>query len=52
MKLQFNPNLSYQQEAVQAVTDLFDGQETCSSNFSVPSFDSQGLMQNATPTGR
>jgi len=51
MKLQFDPNLSYQQEAVQAVTDLFDGQETCSSNFSVPSFDSQGLMQNETELG-
>ncbi len=51
MKIQFDPNLTYQQEAVQAVTDLFDGQETCISNFSVPSFDSQGLMQNETELG-
>ena len=51
MKLQFDPNLSYQLEAVQAVTDLFDGQETCSSNFSVPAFDTQGLMQNETELG-
>jgi len=39
MKIQFDPNLEYQQEAIRAVTDLFDGQEICSSNFSVPSFD-------------
>ena len=51
MKLQFDPNLEYQQEAVRAVTDLFDGQEVCDSNFSVPSFDAQGLMQNETELG-
>ncbi|WP_456323200.1 hypothetical protein [Hydrogenimonas sp.] len=51
MKIQFDPNLNYQQEAIQAITDLFDGQETCNSNFSVPSFDSQGLMQNETELG-
>ena len=51
MKLQYDPNLEYQQEAVRAVTDLFDGQEVCDSNFSVPSFDVQGLMQNETELG-
>jgi len=51
MKLQFDPNLEYQQEAVRAITDLFDGQEVCDSNFSVPSFDAQGLMQNETELG-
>jgi type III restriction enzyme len=51
MKLRFDPNLSYQQEAIQAVTDLFDGQETCGGSFSVPAFDAQGLMQNETELG-
>ncbi len=51
MKIQFDPNLDYQQEAIKAVTDIFDGQEVCRSNFSVPSFDSQGLMQNETELG-
>lgn len=51
MKIQFDPNLEYQQEAVKAVTDIFEGQEICSSNFSVPSFDSGGLMRNETELG-
>jgi len=44
MKIQFEPNLKYQQEAVSAITDIFDGQEICQSNFSVPSFDTKGCM--------
>ena len=44
MKIQFEPNLEYQQEAVSAITDIFDGQEICQSNFSVPSFDTKGCM--------
>lgn len=51
MKIQFDPNLEYQQEAIRSVTDIFEGQEVCSSNFSVPSFDTQGLMQNETELG-
>jgi len=51
MKIQFDPNLEYQQEAIKSVTDIFEGQEICSSNFSVPSFDTQGLMQNETELG-
>ena len=51
MKIQFDPNLDYQQEAIKSVTDIFDGQEVCRSNFSVPSFDSQGLLQNETELG-
>ena len=41
MKIQFDPNLEYQQEAIKSITDLFEGQESCSSNFSVPSLDTQ-----------
>ena len=51
MKIQFDPNLDYQQDAIKSVTDLFDGQEVCSSNFSVPSYGSQGLLQNETELG-
>jgi len=31
MKIQFDPNLDYQQEAIKSVTDIFEGQEVCSS---------------------
>ena len=34
MKLKFNPNLDYQDEAVKAVVDLFDGQNSVMSYFS------------------
>ena len=35
MKFQFDPNLDFQMEAVQAVTDIFKGQEICRTNFTV-----------------
>ena len=35
MKLQFNPNLEYQKEAIDAITGIFDGQEICKTNFTV-----------------
>ncbi len=35
MKLHFEPNLDYQLEAIDAVCDLFRGQETCSTVFTV-----------------
>jgi len=51
MKIQFDPNLEYQQEAIKSVTDIFEGQEVCTSNFSVPSFDNDGLYNNETELG-
>ncbi len=51
MKIKFDSNLEYQQEAIKSVTDIFEGQEVCSSNFSVPSLDTSGLMQNETELG-
>jgi type III restriction enzyme len=51
MKIQFDPNLEYQQDAIKSVTDIFEGQEVCSSNFSVPSFDNNGLYNNETELG-
>lgn len=35
MKIQFDPNLDFQREAINAVVDLFDGQEVCRTNFTV-----------------
>ena len=35
MKIQFNPDLDYQQEAIASIVDLFKGQEVCQTNFTV-----------------
>ena len=35
MKLRFEPDLDYQQDAIVAVCDLFRGQETCRSEFTI-----------------
>ncbi len=35
MKIQFEGNLSYQQDAIEAVVDVFKGQEKLQSNFTV-----------------
>ncbi len=35
MKLHFEPNLDYQLQAINAVCDLFDGQQTCRTEFTV-----------------
>ncbi|OWT33795.1 type III restriction endonuclease subunit R [Methanobrevibacter sp. 87.7] len=35
MKLKFDPNLDYQKEAIKAVTDLFEGQSSMTSYFSI-----------------
>jgi len=35
MKLHFEPNLDYQFQAIEAVCDLFRGQETCRIEFTV-----------------
>ena len=34
-ELKFDASLGFQQEAVQAITDIFRGQKVCQSNFSV-----------------
>ncbi len=41
MKLQFDPDLHYQEQAVSSVVDLFKGQTPKQSNFSVTSYVSQ-----------
>ena len=35
MKIQFDPNLDYQKQAVASVTRVFEGQEICQTNFTV-----------------
>jgi len=35
MKIQFDSSLGYQQEAINAIVDIFKGQEVCESNFTV-----------------
>lgn len=35
MKLHFEPNLDYQHAAIESVCDLFRGQETCRTEFTV-----------------
>ncbi|MGA2765100.1 MAG: DEAD/DEAH box helicase family protein [Spirochaetia bacterium] len=44
MKLHFEPNLDYQLQAIEAVCDLFRGQETCRSEFTV-------TLSRAEPNG-
>ncbi|CAA9891573.1 conserved hypothetical protein [Candidatus Methylobacter favarea] len=33
MKLQFNADLDFQRDAINAVTDIFEGQDTLQTNF-------------------
>ena len=35
MKIQFNPDLDYQHEAIDSIVDIFDGQETNQTNFTI-----------------
>lgn len=47
MKIKFENNLTYQQEAIEAVVDIFKGQEKLESNFSVlsPTVDKDGAYK-------
>ena len=47
MKLKFNPNLTYQEEAISAVVDLYKGQQSAQSNFTVLSFGAQVGLYDA-----
>ncbi len=35
MKIKFNPDLDFQHDAINAITAVFEGQETCQTNFTV-----------------
>ena len=44
MKLQFDANLHYQEQAVSAVVDLFRGQTPKQSSFTISNYSDQGTM--------
>jgi type III restriction enzyme len=44
MKLQFDPNLDFQREAINAVVDLFEGQQVCRTNFTVASLKKEAQI--------
>lgn len=35
MKIQFDPHLDYQRQAIDSIVDIFEGQEVCQTNFTV-----------------
>jgi len=45
MKLQFDPNLDYQKEAIAAIVAIFKGQEKCRTNFTVAPLKSQPQLR-------
>ncbi len=54
MKLHFEPNLDFQQQAIKAVVDLFAGQEICRSEFTVEKprcSAGQGLLGGIVDSG-
>ena len=53
MKIQFESNLTYQNQAINSIVDIFEGQEVCQSNFSVPKFggDILGITDNELGIG-
>jgi len=46
MKIQFDSSLSYQQDAIDSIVDIFKGQEICDSNFTVYSPEFLAKQQN------
>jgi len=44
MKLQFDPNLDFQHEAINAIADLFEGQNVCKTNFTVAPLKREAQM--------
>ena len=52
MKLQFDKNLEYQQQAIASVVDLFRGQTPMQTNFTVSAYNGQiGLFDTENGTG-
>ncbi len=53
MKIKFENDLAYQNRAIDSIVDIFEGQEICQSNFSVPKFggDVLGLTDNELGIG-
>ncbi|MDP2750051.1 MAG: DEAD/DEAH box helicase family protein [Nanoarchaeota archaeon] len=53
MKIQFESNLNYQNNAINSIVDIFEGQEICQSNFSVSRVrgDTLGITENELGIG-
>jgi len=45
-ELKFDSNLNFQLDAVRAITDIFDGQKICQSNFTIYSSNNELNLQN------
>ncbi len=48
MKIKFNPDLDFQADAVASIVDLFKGQETCQTNFSVSALEPTAQLGETT----
>lgn len=51
MKLKFDANLDFQQEAIASIVDIFEGQETCRTNFTVAPMPEKMLFDNDLGVG-
>lgn len=49
MKIQFDPDLDYQREAVNSIVDIFHGQEVCQTNFTVAAVEGLSGQERALP---
>jgi type III restriction enzyme len=47
MKIQFESNLNYQDQAISSIVDIFEGQEVCQSNFSIVRQQIKGKQQTS-----
>jgi len=45
MKFKFNPNLPHQEQAIESILSIFEGQEICQTNFTMPSIDNSGQQK-------
>ncbi|MCG8186218.1 DEAD/DEAH box helicase family protein [Tenacibaculum finnmarkense] len=52
MKIQFREDLGYQQEAINAIVDIFQGQEVCEANFTVYSPEFLAKKHNINVQGK
>ncbi len=51
MKLKFDPNLDFQRDAINSIVDIFQGQETCRTNFTVAPLPDMKLFDNDLGVG-
>ena len=51
MKLKFDANLDFQKEAIASIVDIFEGQETCRTNFTVAPMPEKMLFDNDLGVG-